>query len=56
LICACEEWFFRARGGCGQNHGGGGIEELSPVMFADAENIQVHLVRELNLFLWLATC
>ncbi len=31
---------FGARGGRGQNHGGGGIKELSPVMFADAENIQ----------------
>src|ERR1700686_5167001 len=41
---------FRARSGRGQNDGGGGIKELSPVMFADAENIQNHVVRELYLF------
>jgi hypothetical protein len=41
---------FRARSCRGQNDGGGGIKELSPVMFADAENVQTDLVSKLNLF------
>ncbi len=39
-----------ARGGCSQNHDGGGVEELGPVMFADAENVEADLVSELHLF------
>jgi hypothetical protein len=39
-----------ARSGRGQDRGRRGIKELSPVMFADAENIQTDMVCELNLF------
>src|ERR1700730_16505027 len=41
---------FRARGGGCQNHGWGRIEELSSMMFADAEHVQTSLVSKLHLF------
>src|SRR5437879_12018232 len=41
---------LRTRGGRGQNHGWGGIKELGPVMFSDAEHVETHLVGKLNLF------
>src|SRR5216683_424089 len=41
---------FRSRGSRAQNYGGRRIEELGPMMFADAKNIQPDLVGELDLF------
>src|SRR2546428_1756274 len=41
---------LRARGGRGQNHDWSGIKELGPVMFADAEHVETHLVGKLDLF------
>jgi hypothetical protein len=47
---ARKTYVFRARCGRTQNHGRGGIQEFGPVVFADAKNIETHLVGELNLF------
>ena len=43
---AREADVFRACGGRGQNHGRGGIEELGPVMFSDAEHVQTDSGRQ----------
>src|SRR5258707_7416856 len=48
--CAGETNIFRARGGSGEDHNGSRVEELRPVMFANAENIQANPIGELNLF------
>jgi hypothetical protein len=43
---AGEADIFGTRGGRGQDHCRGGVEELGAVMFADAENIEADLVGE----------
>ena len=40
---------LRARGSRGQEHDGRGIKKLRPVMLANAENVQAHVVGKLNL-------
>ena len=40
---------FRARGRRGQNHDRRGIQKLRPVMLADAENVEAHVVGKLDL-------
>ena len=41
---------FRARGGGAQDDGGRGIEEVAPVVFADAERVEADGVRAFDLF------
>src|SRR4029077_14146062 len=37
--CAGETDIFRSRGGCGENYNRSRVEELRPVMFANAEDV-----------------
>ncbi len=47
---AGEADIFGARGGCGEDDGGRGVEELLAVVLADAEDVEADLIGERHLF------
>ncbi len=47
---AGETDVFGARGGCGENDGGSGVEEFGTMMLAYPEGVEAYFVRERNLF------